>query len=556
MRAISSIERSLAEPRPHSALSAAMNSASPWEGRSRCREFTRGRDRTFFFGQYQGFRQVLGTTQVLSVPTQAERQGVDTTAFPGDTLYVPVNPQMAPILAGYPLPNDLQGSFGPRTYATPSKVTTDADQFSARIDHRISDQAQLFARFNLDNVNGPLTNPDQSAINPSFATTFINYQRNLGLNYTRTVSPHFTSETSLGYIRSTPLFLPHNHTQPGMTFADSLYESFNSASGSVMGFYGNLYQVRQNFTYVHGTHTLKFGVEFRFNHDTALYGVNPNGQYTFGGGVAYAPAEIPSSSGQHDIQAGAPLPDTLTGFLTATPFSYNTMAALALTPQGNDFDAVAIRREAYNFFFQDTWKVTPQFTLNYGLRYEVNSPLQEAERRTSTFRTVDAEGKSVPAWEAGARQIMVLNPQPPFALDLRGWGPRVVGGMAGLAPERCCARVAASPRILPTLGMENVLTGVFPFIVSPNLTALPATPVPFEDAVMTLHLPPVYTTSGQLAFPTGRTNDVAPNTAAGRAALPGGSLRADARPPSAAALGIWNVTEPSQRLHRELHGRH
>ena len=120
-----------------------------------------------------------------------------------------------------------------------------------------------------------------------------------------------------------------------MTFADSLYEPFNSAAGSVMGFYGNLYQFRQNFTYLHGTHTLKFGVEFRFNRDTAIYGVNPNGQYTFGGGVAYAPVEIPSASGQHDIQAGAPLPDTLTGFLTATPFSYNTMAALALTPQGN-----------------------------------------------------------------------------------------------------------------------------------------------------------------------------------------------------------------------------
>ena len=252
-----------------------------------------GRDRTFFFGQFQGFRQVLGTTQVLSVPTQAERQGVDTTAFPRDTLDVPVNPMMTPILAGYPLPNDPQGPFGPRTYATPSKVTTDTDQFSLRIDHRISDQGQFFARFNLDNVSGPLTNPDQTAINPSFATTFINYQRNLGLNYTRILSPNITSETSLGYIRSTPLFLPHNHTQPGMTFADSLYEAFNSASGSVMGFYGNVYQVRQNFTDVHGTHTLKFGVEFRSNHDTALYGVNPNGQYVFGGGAAYAPAEIP-----------------------------------------------------------------------------------------------------------------------------------------------------------------------------------------------------------------------------------------------------------------------
>src|SRR5579885_863332 len=43
-----------------------------------------GRNRTYYFGEYQGFRQVLGTTQVLPVPTAAERLGIDTTTFPGD----------------------------------------------------------------------------------------------------------------------------------------------------------------------------------------------------------------------------------------------------------------------------------------------------------------------------------------------------------------------------------------------------------------------------------------------------------------------------------------
>src|SRR5512146_2842070 len=52
-----------------------------------------GSKRTYFFGQYEGFRQVLGTTQVLSVPSLEERQGMDTTAFPGDTLLVPLNSQ-------------------------------------------------------------------------------------------------------------------------------------------------------------------------------------------------------------------------------------------------------------------------------------------------------------------------------------------------------------------------------------------------------------------------------------------------------------------------------
>src|SRR5579864_1414136 len=71
-----------------------------------------GRSKTFYFAEYQGFRQVLGTTQVFPVPTAAERQGIDTTTFPGDTLTVPVNPAVVPVLKAYPLPNEPRGPFG------------------------------------------------------------------------------------------------------------------------------------------------------------------------------------------------------------------------------------------------------------------------------------------------------------------------------------------------------------------------------------------------------------------------------------------------------------
>src|SRR6266699_1131145 len=116
-----------------------------------------GRGRTFYFAEYQGFRQVLGTTQVFPVPTQAERQGIDTTAFPGDTLTVPVSGKVAALLAGYPLPNDPQGAFGARTYATSSKVATRTDQASLRVDHRLSEKATLFLRGSRNQVTGPTT---------------------------------------------------------------------------------------------------------------------------------------------------------------------------------------------------------------------------------------------------------------------------------------------------------------------------------------------------------------------------------------------------------------
>src|SRR5229473_1492814 len=175
-----------------------------------------GRDGTFYFGQYQGFRQVLGTTQVFPVPTAAERQGIDTETFPGDTLTVPVNPAIAPALNRYPLPNDPKGAYGERTYAASSKIYTRTDQFSVRVDHRISGKAALMTRFSFNQVTGPLTNPDQTAIDPSFAVQFFDHQRNAGVKYSRTISPHFISDTSFSYIRSTPFFPTINHTQPAL----------------------------------------------------------------------------------------------------------------------------------------------------------------------------------------------------------------------------------------------------------------------------------------------------------------------------------------------------
>ena len=194
-----------------------------------------GRSRTFYFGEYQGFRQVLGTTQVFPVPTVAERQGIDTATFPGDTLIVPVNPAIQPVLDGYPLPNDPNGPYGARTYAASSKVSTRTDQFSIRIDHQVSNKAKLLVRFSLNQVTGPVTNPDQAAINPSFGVQFFDHQRNAAVRYVRTISPQFVSETTLGFIRSTPFFPAGNHTQPGIGFGDGLFEAFDAPAGSIFG---------------------------------------------------------------------------------------------------------------------------------------------------------------------------------------------------------------------------------------------------------------------------------------------------------------------------------
>ncbi len=206
-----------------------------------------------------------------------------------------------------------------------------------RVDHRISDKASLLTRFSLNQVTGPLTNPDQTAIDPSFAVQFFDHQRNAGVKYSRTISPHFISDTSFSYIRSTPFFPAINHTQPAITFGDGLFQGFNSAGGSIFGSYGNLYQLKHDMSYVHANHVFKWGVEIRVNRDATIFGTNPNGIYTFGGGTAYSPVLITSASGTHDIHPGDPLPDSLTGLLTATPYSYGVIAAADVTPVGDKF---------------------------------------------------------------------------------------------------------------------------------------------------------------------------------------------------------------------------
>ena len=470
-----------------------------------------GHKRTFFFGEYQGFRQVLGTTQVFAVPTAAERQGTDTTTFPGDTLLVPVSPAIAPLLARYPLPNEPQGPFGARTYAASSKVVTNTDQFSIRVDHQLSDKATLFTRFSLNQVNGPTTDPDQTAIDPGFAVNFFDHQRNAAVRYSRTLSPRLSLVAEFGYIRSTPIFPASNHADPALVYGDGLFEGLNTADGSIFGSYSNLYQIKQDMTYVRGPHTFKWGVEIRMNKDATIFGTNPSGVYSFGGGTAFSPVHIPSASGLHDIQPGQALPDALTGLLTATPYSYSITAAAASTPIGDRFDEAAVRREAYNFYFQDSWKFAPKWSVNYGLRYELNSRIKEAKHRTSISVPIGPNGKPASYFTPGATQAFLYNPQPVYPLDWNSFGPRLSVDYAVTSRTTFHAGGAITT-ILPNLWQDNFVTGGIPLVFQPLITALPGTPVSFRNTATPLSLPPAFAVGGQLLFPNGDSSRVPPNT--------------------------------------------
>jgi hypothetical protein len=471
-----------------------------------------GRKRTFYFAQYQGFRQVLGTTQVMPVPSAAERPGngcrassqivCDTVTYPDkstDTLYVPVDSSVAAVLTRYPLPNDPTGPFGANTYATASKVATDADQFSVRIDQRFSAKDRFFARFNLDNLTGPTTNPDQTAIDPSFGVQYIDRQRNVVGAYTRTISPRFILESSISITRSTPGFPTPNRTDPAVKFNDGLFESFNSAAGSVMQAYGNLFQGRQNAAFTTTRHAFKAGFEARVNRDTTYFGISPNGEYDFGGGAAYAPEFISSQSGKHNLQTGDPFPDTLSSFLAGSPFVYTVAIAPPYVSSGAHIGPAAISRNNFSFYLQDTWKLTPRFTLDYGVRWDLYTPITERAHRTSSFLTVNGV------------QEFVVNPQPGYQTNHNAWEPRVQA--AWQVTSKFSAHAGGGITVVqPNIWQDNFLTGSTPFAVMPRLLSASNAPIQYGFQITPAQLPHAYTPAGVDILASGNTKDIAPNT--------------------------------------------
>jgi hypothetical protein len=471
-----------------------------------------GRQRTYYFTQYQGFRQVLGTTQVMPVPSAAQRPGngcqtnsqivCDTVTYPDkstDTLYVPVDSSVSAVLARYPLPNLLTGPFGANTYSTASKVATDANQFSLRLDHKFSSKDQFFARFNLDNLTGPTTNPDQTAIDSSFGVQYIDRQRNVVGTYTRAVSPRFVLESSISITRSTPGFPTPNRTDPAVKFNDGLFEPFNSAAGSVMQAYGNLFQGRQNAAFTTARHAFKAGFEARVNRDTTYFGISPNGEYDFGGGAAYAREAIQSQSTTHNLNTGDLLPDTLSSFLSGSPFVYTVAIAPPGISDGQHMGPAAISRNNFSWYLQDTWKVTSRFTMDYGIRWDLYTPITERAHRTSSFLTVNGE------------QEFVINPQPGYQTNWNAWEPRVQA--AWQVSAKLSAHAGGSIMVVqPNIWQDNFLTGATPFAVYPRLLSASNARIEYGFQITPAQLPHAYTPAGADILASGNTKDIAPNT--------------------------------------------
>jgi len=474
-----------------------------------------GRNKTFFFFQYAGFRQRLATPVIFAVPTADERKGLvtvtPTTGAPYQ-LQVPVLPEVSTILNAYPLPNNPGGTLGPRTFQSTHSQAINRDQYSGRLDQRFSDKDSFFFRYSVASNHQPNQDPNEAIINTAFDNDNRNDWINAGLSETHLFSSSLINELRISGMQAIEQTVPKDFSVTQVNFADgALYPYGTSGGGFSLAPFGMTFH--DGVTWVKGRHTMNFGGEYRPVH-SSYFGSSiggPNGVYTFAAGSAL-PVAVQSVDGAHNLQPGDPSPNALVSFMTGiSQFYQRSVSYPGFGPSGGGFAPFSMRRSSYGGWFQDDFKVTSTLTVNLGLRYEYNTvPFETANRLAGIVNSPNFTG------DPKDYLRMVLNPQPIYREDYKGFAPRL--GFAWKALPKTVVRGGfALFTNIPLAQTADQQGFNFPFSGTsavPNLTFTPA-PRPLNNT-------PLRDLSGNLLpAANGTTKTVAANTPIDLTPFPG-----------------------------------
>jgi hypothetical protein len=356
-----------------------------------------GTNKTFYFFSYGGARYRVGARQQLTVPTAELRNGdfsglsgqvtirdpLTGQPFPGNRIpsdrISPVARTLQDLI--YPTPNQPGAGIGglvTNYYADPGG-SFDSDVWSARIDHRIGQSNMLYGRIgitqnNKDRYPGPLVGGfgegNYYSNNPG---------RSLVLSDTHTFTPNLVNEFKLGYSRLFSYWYDLSYGEdllsrlgiqgianPGNDPAIGGMPSFTFSGG--VGFHGtstwangnsqaqNTYQLVDNVSWFQGRHNIKFGVDVRH-------------------------MQVNDSSKPQSMRGAYTFEDRFTGFAYADFLLGYPSSATRAIPRPNAYP----RSNYYGLYFQDDFKLHQRVTLNYGVRYEYQTPWTEKYDRMFTF---------------------------------------------------------------------------------------------------------------------------------------------------------------------------
>jgi hypothetical protein len=348
-----------------------------------------GKNKTFFYGTYEGFQYPKSTTVQDTVPTQDERNGDFSTevAVNGATLINPitgmpfpnntipsslVSPVAQKILSLYPLPNagDLTAVHSANFIAN-RDTTYDSNQYDIRIDQYITSKQTIFGRWTWKNINDLSANDllVPSSNNPD-------QYRLLTLAHNYVIKANLINEFRFGFTHQNT---GYNNPLNGAAFSSSLglqgliglpaffnglpEVDINNLTGldtdRLEGItHGRTLQAVDNVTWIKGRHTMKFGFDYRH-----IQAIDPLG---FIGGDNYGNFDF---TGQF---SGSSFADFLLGLPGTTGFDNVQM----------DNDGIT---NHYNAYAQDSYRVNSKLTLEYGLRFEFHPGYTDASGNIGNF---------------------------------------------------------------------------------------------------------------------------------------------------------------------------
>ncbi|HTC90942.1 MAG TPA: carboxypeptidase regulatory-like domain-containing protein [Bryobacteraceae bacterium] len=362
-----------------------------------------GKDKTFFFVDYEGNRRRTATPEQYLVPTLAERNGdlnglpivspttsqptnvainpYNGTPFPNNTIPVSMlNPVSLKLLSGYyPLPN-VGGSGSGFNYETLQPIPSNTNGFDARLDHYITSNQQIYARFSWKNL---LSDSGQLGLpaNPLLPNDInVEHDRSLIVSYNYTISPKMVNEFRFGFTNSLinttfPIQGATADNQLGLTgisFANhpntGAFPTFNFSDGTGFTPIGRdkdgpgqskTMQFTDNLSRTMGKHTLRFGLDARrvFYETVVRWGQSDDfGAFTFNQGVF-------TGSSFGDFLLGAPNTDFIVGS----------------SPNTNEPST------QWGVYAQDQWQVNDRLTVNFGMRWEVLPEFTENQGDIANF---------------------------------------------------------------------------------------------------------------------------------------------------------------------------
>jgi outer membrane receptor protein involved in Fe transport len=464
-----------------------------------------GRDRSFFFYS-QEWRKIRGTnTAVGTVATIAQRNGIFATrvndpltglAFPRDAAgnyVIPqdrIDPNARALLAFMSPPNEsVNGVFN--RFRRGSGVAADFRQEIIRIDHNFSDKWSLNGRYIRDDFfrGDPGGNPflDPFSIGAAAGTLYPNVAAqetstpgdNFVLSLKTVASPTVINEIAFDFaknlIQTSFVGTGLRSNAPGFTSPELFPSTLQGALPSIAftGAVSNLtftspqnienpsYTWRDNLTWVRGQHTLKFGAFYSREAKNENAGNALNGTYSFNGS-----------------RSGNDYADFLLGF----PSSYL---------EDENEVKVQLRYNTLEFYAQDSWKVTPQLSIDYGARYSIYAnPIDENDLLTSfrpdfynpaaavriepisgnvisgsgnRFNGIIFAGDNSPyGRRVQSNQYNTLGPRVGFAYNVFGDGRTVVRGGFGLYFDRTLVGIVeqnafVNPRVNSRVTIDNPL---------------------------------------------------------------------------------------------------